>query len=297
VGHTAIIYSTGFAGRVALETANAPADSIQDVGFLSPHVAHYVQKHRKENAPLFEIADELNRVGQRALAEAQITVTEKGAADPKLIAALLLIRTLSNFQGAILLTERGMIVEALTLARCCFENAYVLAALKKEGDAFVKDMVAAELHARKGQSLWMLDDPSRLKFVPEGVERMKKNVDEIRASGKTVALDFKDAAERGEIPDFYIWYKNLSWMAAHPSLQSLSRYLGKEEEVGKATLIWGPEGDEKDVGDAMHYCLPAVFGVLLHCTDELGTKNAQEEVSALWHRYKEMAVPKRSSAE
>jgi hypothetical protein len=265
------------------------ADSIVDLGFLSPHVASYIQEHRKRHAPMFEIADELNRIGQRTMSDASVTVTEKGTSDPKLIAFLLLIRTLSNFQGAIILAERGMVVEALTLARCCYENAYMLAALQKEGDAFVKDMLAAEMHARKGQSRWMLDDPGRMEYVPGGVEQMKKNIETINAGGKTAKLDFKDAAERGGIADFYIWYKNLSWEAAHPTIQALSRYLGDGKDKG--SIVWGPEVGPEAVGSAVSYCLSAVFGALIICAEELNASRSREEASALWQRYKAMVLP------
>ena len=43
------------------------------------------------------------------LGEAQIAETEKGATDPKVIAATLLIRTLSNFRGAIVLAREGRV--------------------------------------------------------------------------------------------------------------------------------------------------------------------------------------------
>jgi hypothetical protein len=41
---------------------------------------------------------------------------------------LLFVRVLSNFQGAILMAERGAIVEVRTLARTCLETVFALAA-------------------------------------------------------------------------------------------------------------------------------------------------------------------------
>ncbi|MFZ1910114.1 MAG: DUF5677 domain-containing protein [Burkholderiales bacterium] len=125
------------------------ADSILDEGFLSPHINSYVAEHVEENREICEIAEALNRVGQGILAQAELTVIAQEVADPKPIALLLLIRTMSGFQAVILLSERGMIVEARTLAGSCYENVYVLSALKKDGEALVKAMVADEMHARK----------------------------------------------------------------------------------------------------------------------------------------------------
>jgi len=50
--------------------------------------------------------------------------------DPKIIAVLLLIRTLSNFRGTVNLLRADRIVEARTIARCCFENLFHIAALR-----------------------------------------------------------------------------------------------------------------------------------------------------------------------
>ena len=72
-----------------------------------------------------EFADKLVAIGFSILSEAQITETEKGAADPKVVAATLLIRTLSNFRGAMALAREGRVVEARVLARCCFENNFL----------------------------------------------------------------------------------------------------------------------------------------------------------------------------
>ena len=60
-------------------------------------------------------------------------VTEHGLYDPNFLAYLLLCRTRSNFAAAILLTKQRMIVEARTLARCCFENAFLFAGLRDKG--------------------------------------------------------------------------------------------------------------------------------------------------------------------
>ena len=60
------------------------------------------------------------------LGGAPVTVTEKRFAEPKVIAIMLMSRTLSNFRGVFTLIENGLVVEARILVRCCFDGAGTL---------------------------------------------------------------------------------------------------------------------------------------------------------------------------
>ena len=51
-------------------------------------------------------------VGTSIFGRTPITITEQGSADIRIIALMLLARTLSNLKAAILLAESGFIVEA-----------------------------------------------------------------------------------------------------------------------------------------------------------------------------------------
>jgi hypothetical protein len=59
--------------------------------------------------------------GERILANAPVWGTPVDRADPKVIGALLLVRTLSNIRAVINLAEQKMTVEARVLTRCCYE--------------------------------------------------------------------------------------------------------------------------------------------------------------------------------
>lgn len=58
--------------------------------------------------------------------------------DPKVVALTLLARTLGAFGAAAMLIANDHVVEARTLARCAHENLFWVAALAKEGKAFVE---------------------------------------------------------------------------------------------------------------------------------------------------------------
>jgi hypothetical protein len=70
------------------------------------------------------LADNIGQIGYEILGRPPVTITPKGFADPKVLAVMLMSRTLSNFRGVFALIDRGLVVEARVLVRCCFENAF-----------------------------------------------------------------------------------------------------------------------------------------------------------------------------
>ena len=77
-----------------------------------------------------KFAAKLERASERVFKSASIWDTEPkaGAADPKIVAVLLLVRTLSNFRRTLILLHADRIVEARTIARCCFGNLFTIGA-------------------------------------------------------------------------------------------------------------------------------------------------------------------------
>ena len=69
-----------------------------------------------------ELADTLGQTGLDILAGAPVTVTEKRFAEPKVIAIMLMARTLSNFRGVFALIENDLVVEARVLVNALFRE-------------------------------------------------------------------------------------------------------------------------------------------------------------------------------
>jgi hypothetical protein len=95
--------------RLPIGNAGLERMSIDEAGFLSPEIEGYIQKHRAENPGWFQIAEQLNLLAQRQLLSFSVPDHDRGT----VISTLLFMRGLSNFQGAILLAERGMSSEAV----------------------------------------------------------------------------------------------------------------------------------------------------------------------------------------
>jgi hypothetical protein len=86
-------------------------------------------------AAWFAHARALHTAGLAIISEADRMTVGADVRDPKVLALALLCRTLSNMNGATLVVESGLIVEARTLTRCCFENLLWIAELADKGDA------------------------------------------------------------------------------------------------------------------------------------------------------------------
>jgi hypothetical protein len=77
-------------------------NSLNSVGFFSPDIQPIILDPRKIQATWFVFAEVVNRTGQRILREFQPsgTVTVRDA-----VGIALLMRSLSNFQGTMLMAE------------------------------------------------------------------------------------------------------------------------------------------------------------------------------------------------
>ena len=171
------------------------------------------------------------------------------AAVRDVVAIALLMRTLSNFQGTILMAERGMVVEAGALARCCFENAVFVGALRNEGDKFLAEVQMTDRYSVKTMARWLVQVPDRLQHAPQGAKRRLEGlINEIRQQIPGFErAEFKALAGRAGLDDAYVHYAVLSRDAAHPSAQSLDRYFirgrGKFPLQG---MRWGAYASEPD---------------------------------------------------
>jgi hypothetical protein len=93
----------------------------------------------------------------------------------------LLCRTVGNFKGVLALAKVGLVVEARTLTRSCYENLYCIAALIEQGDNFVKAMDQDQMRSFWSQGELLLEeiDDEHIGDA-EFVEKLRVRVKEIR---------------------------------------------------------------------------------------------------------------------
>ena len=107
--------------------------TFNEAGFLSTAISDRIQARRNGNALGFELVEALNACLQKAATAACETVRGMPF-DREPMALLLLHRSCAQLQGAVLMAERGMDVEARTLARGLLENTLLMAALHDNPD-------------------------------------------------------------------------------------------------------------------------------------------------------------------
>lgn len=256
-------------------------NTFNDVGFLSPDIQPIIADLRKLHANWFVFAEDVNRTGQRILAEFK---PSGSVAIRDVVGLALLMRTLSNFQGTILMAERGMVVEAGTLARCCFENAVFIGTLVKEGDRFLQEMKMSHEFSDKLMARWLVRVPTRLEHAPSGAKRkLESRITEIaqQIPGFEPAK-FKGLATRAGLDEAYVLYAILSRDAAHPSAQSLDRYFVRGQgEFPLQGMRWGAYASERDeISLTLNMACLAMIEICERMCEMLPNADALREVKA-----------------
>lgn len=113
-------------------------------GYLSPDFDRWIAKHHAEHRASFDLAERLNRLCQRAMLAAEVPDGDLRA----LLILSLFARALSSYQGAVLMVERGMSVEAQTLARSCLESTFYLGAVV-HNQPFIERIKCSDIKHKK----------------------------------------------------------------------------------------------------------------------------------------------------
>lgn len=262
--------------------------TIDDAGFLSSSLADWIAKHRAANIKWFDFAEGLNRFAQQFVSGVSLR-SEAGLADSNLLALLLFTRVLSNFQGMMLLAERGMIVESRTLARTCLESTFFLAAMVKGDSDFVSKMLHDELHSRKAAANWVLQRPQRLD--DEGGRRqIREYVDGLnRDWEKLTPLKMEQVAQSAGLADMYLFYRQFSSDAAHPTVTSLNRYVTDDKGDEIRQVRWGPNCNTSEIGETVNISCLFLLGACEAINRVFQRAAAATELARFRDNYKTLA--------
>jgi hypothetical protein len=138
------------------------------------------------------------------------------------IATLLLFKAIGHAQSAILLCDRGLLVDARTATRSLAECGLHYIALKNDPSHYTA-IAGDELSSHKGRDKLMLGMSAELE--PWQIKLVQKHLDSVEAQGKVRKTDLQTIGKLPEADIHYLLYRQLSADAAHVSLESLARYL------------------------------------------------------------------------
>jgi Family of unknown function (DUF5677) len=241
------------------------------------------------------LADNLRKTGLDIFATANLPITAKGFADEKVLALALLARTLSNLMGTLALLREKRIVEARTIARCCYENLFWVVGLIEEGEAFARRMLHDETSHRRQRGQFLFETGVTLDAeIEERLRAWLRNANERLAGAKP--LNPKQVAALGrDVGRTYIFYSQLSADAAHPSLTALNRYVVPHtpDEVGGIDVE--PIVTDKEIEETLELLCQAVMGVLVGVNQMLGGTKGGEALNGLADAY--VALSNKSASE
>ncbi len=229
----------------------------------------------------FDFTEKLLKNGRHIFT--RLMPSEEDPSDAKILALLLLCR--------ILLAQGGLVVEARTIVRCCFENLFFVTALHQQGDEFVKEMFHDELAGLRSQGEFLLQEKTRLPN-PEHEMRVRAFLRDIKnnQTPKRSTLDPKNVARRGPATNFYTFYSELSADAAHPTGKALSRYITWSESSGEPVrgIEIEPAPSGSDLADTLSLACSATLGVFMSVNEILGSTTPIPELTKALSEYKRL---------
>lgn len=222
-------------------------NSIEKSEFLSEEITEWIKKHRKENLDWFKLCEDINEFAHTTMFS--ITIHNK---DPKeLIVSSLYVRAMSNFQGSIIMAERGMINESKVLLRCLLECMFAIVAIEKDSK-IINQFILEDLLQRKdylkaykrnkGRSIPPADNAPSLKEIDDLLQDIEKK---IKASGVKKWQKRELARKAGLVIMYDTTYKLLSG-SIHVNARDLEQYLEISEAGEVKRILWGPDVKQID---------------------------------------------------
>lgn len=200
-------------------------------------------------AEWFDLAERLNALGQRMYIGCSNLLPGKKLTNPTSLGLQMMPRCLSGFQGALILAERGLGVEAQALVRSVFETAFWIGYLSSDSTNAVPQLRRETLKSEIGlfeaslEHLAGIGSDTREEVVRQLAD-MKS--EQARLPKPPTIEDLATAAGYGPS---YFFYKDLSGAATHLSLKSIHVFLHHDERGDVIGHQVGP--DEESVGKAV----------------------------------------------
>lgn len=237
-------------------------DLFENCGFLSSQIIDVKGRICARFGPEYEEILSINRFCQARQYDIKIN-----SDDPdQMIAAVLYARTLSTYQGLIILSERGMLDQVKMLLRCALESLFPLVAISEQS-GYANKLIKSEDHEQRKNLDKLIKYMVR---VGEPTEMLKEARDlSIEIGEKIKSEDIRkisvfDAAKDAGLNDWYdTLYSNLS-NTVHASLRSLQDHLHLVDGGAVEALKNEPEIE------GLGQIYTAAAEVMLHAIKALG---------------------------
>jgi hypothetical protein len=228
----------------------------------------------------------LNRIiacGEGIAQRARIKAGEGAGA--RVLAAALLARSISTAHAVGPLIGLGHVVEARMLVRSLFENMFYLFRLARDdGSVFARQMQADDQRHRG-----LLGKEIEAAMGDEVGSRVKEIAEELLLKSRGEKhLSPKSAISGTEIERAYIYYKQLSVDAAHPSITALNRHLVETE--GNEVLRLKPRIKDGEAMNTAFLASMALLGGCIAANTAFGGRGEGGRLEGLIAEYHEIAA-------
>jgi hypothetical protein len=211
-------------------------------------------------------------------------IKDDRARRPQLLAACLLARSISIAQAVVHLIGLNHVVEARMLARSIFENEFYLYRLAQDdGRAFAREMRVDEAHHyRAGMEAFKttLETKEGRSLVQKIIDwSLQKNPKAKKPFGPKSAISGTDfEVAYGVSYKHYVFYKQLSFDAGHPSITALKRHCVQSAK----TLSLKPQlRDEEAINTAFLASMALLGGCIAANTAFGGTAGGERLEGAM----------------
>jgi hypothetical protein len=232
-----------------------------------------VQSEEVRSAIAF--SEKLLGIAIDTVGSANVALSGLGARDPKIVSLALLCRTISNFKGAVTMVREGLLIEARSLTRCCYENLIWAAALNERGSNFVNEMLNDDAASKRtvGQITLKLTSRAGGDSEADDAKLLRDLIrqSDIRFPGsKKLHVDKTALGSAVELA--YATYGQLSLEAAHPTITALGRHLHIEMEgdTRYLTINVVPDVPERELLRTIWWSCEALLGVTVASNEIIG---------------------------
>lgn len=262
-----------------------PHEDFAEQGFLSETVEQARPYFRIENPDWFRLADDTNAVLMRTAMSAM-----EQAKGPnwsrEAVAVRLLLRASGTLQGIVLLTERGMAVQARMLVRSIIEDGFVAAALIDRPAEMIALLKKDAEASRRNQGKFIV--AQQLGDSRTDRARLQRAVDALDHKAKT--LKPKEVASMGSMLPDYLRYLRLSDDAVHPSAKALHKHVAVSEDGSRWNYKMGP-ADVADIAATLHGAVMAALPLGIVVTQLLPEAANNLALQTLGERFRAMPQP------
>ncbi len=185
-----------------------------------------------------------------------------------------------------------MIVEANTIIRSLIETTWVLAGLRKDKDAFVKRLAAADYAERKASGNWYTNNPSVTQHVSaKNMAKLRKFIAKLERSNTPLnKLIFSNVAAETRLSELYAIYRHLSHHHAHPSVTAVSIFTSRGPGRDDLNIFWNNEYGLRHIGDTMAYACNTVIGASLAINETIPTDHVAQSLTNAFRIYRRLAL-------